>query len=98
MASQLVVVNNDFNFTYAGIKQLCEKYLVQNRTTKKIYETPQFAYMLIAMTFFKSYKNDRINYIKKAYNYFSQHKINLPTPMAIFFRLDFFRTENTNLD
>jgi ribonucleoside-diphosphate reductase alpha chain len=73
--------NNDFNFTYAGIKQLCEKYLVQNRTTKKIYETPQFAYMLIAMTFFKSYKNDRINYIKKAYNYFSQHKINLPTPI-----------------
>ncbi len=73
--------DRDFNFTYAGIKQLCEKYLVQNRTTKKVYETPQFAYMLIAMTLFKDYKADRINYIKKAYNYFSQHKINLPTPI-----------------
>ena len=43
--------DRDFNFTYAGIKQLCDKYLVQNRSTKVIYETPQFAYMLIAMTF-----------------------------------------------
>ena len=73
--------DRDFNFTYAGIKQLCEKYLVQNRTNKKLYETPQFAYILIAMTLFKDYKADRINYIKKAYNYFSQHKINLPTPI-----------------
>ena len=47
--------DRDFSFTYAGIKQLCEKYLVQNRTTKKIYETPQFAYMLIAMTLFRNY-------------------------------------------
>ena len=73
--------DRDLNFTYAGIKQLCEKYLVQNRTTKKLYETPQFAYMLIAMTLFKDYKDERVNYIKKAYNYFSQHKINLPTPI-----------------
>jgi ribonucleoside-diphosphate reductase alpha chain len=73
--------DRDFDFTYAGIKQLCEKYLVQNRTTKKIYETPQFAYILIAMTLFRSYKSERLTYIKKAYNYFSQHKINLPTPI-----------------
>ncbi len=46
--------DRDFGFTYAGIKQLCDKYLVQNRSTKQIYETPQFAYMLIAMTFFKT--------------------------------------------
>jgi ribonucleoside-diphosphate reductase alpha chain len=73
--------DRDFNFTYAGIKQLCDKYLVQNRATKKIYETPQFAYMLIAMTFFKDYKEGRLDYVKKAYNYFSKHKINLPTPI-----------------
>jgi ribonucleoside-diphosphate reductase alpha chain len=73
--------DRDFNFTYAGIKQLCDKYLVQNRVTKVIYETPQFAYMLIAMTFFKDYKEKRIDYVKKAYTYFSKHKINLPTPI-----------------
>jgi|688.fasta_scaffold32658_6 ribonucleoside-diphosphate reductase alpha chain len=73
--------DRDFNFTYAGIKQLCDKYMVQNRVTKQIYETPQFAYMLIAMTFFKGYKENRLDYIKKAYNYFSKHKINLPTPI-----------------
>jgi len=67
--------DRDFNFTYAGIKQLCDKYLVQNRATKQIYETPQFAYMLIAMTFFKDYKEGRLDYVKKAYNYFSKHKI-----------------------
>jgi len=73
--------DRDFNFTYAGIKQLCDKYLVQNRSIKKIYETPQFAYMLIAMTFFKDYKEHRFELVKKAYNYFSKHKINLPTPI-----------------
>lgn len=71
----------DFIFTYAGIRQLCDKYLVQNRTTKEIFETPQFAYMLIAMTLFRDYKADRLDYIKKAYDYFSKHKINLPTPL-----------------
>jgi len=73
--------DRDLNFAYAGIKQLCDKYLVQNRSTKKIYETPQFAYMLIAMTFFKDYKEHRLEYVKRAYNYFSKHKINLPTPI-----------------
>ena len=73
--------DRDFDFSYAGIKQLCDKYLIQNRSTKEIYETPQFAYMLIAMTFFKNYKENRLEYVKKAYNYFSKHKINLPTPI-----------------
>lgn len=73
--------DRDLNFTYAGIKQLCDKYLVQNRSTHEIYETPQFAYMLIAMTFFKDYKNKRLEYVKRAYKYFSLHKINLPTPI-----------------
>ncbi len=71
----------DLTFAYAGIKQLCDKYLVQHRGTKEIYETPQFAYMLIAMTLFKGYGDHRTDYIKRAYTYFSRHKINLPTPI-----------------
>jgi ribonucleotide reductase alpha subunit len=71
----------DFYFSYAGIRQLCDKYLVQNRKTKKIFETPQFAYMAIAMTIFRSYPKDiRMQYVKKAYDAFSKLKINLPTP------------------
>ncbi len=72
----------DFNFTYAGIKQLCDKYLVQNRKTKELFETPQFAYILIAATLFRGYdKKIRLEYIKRAYKYFSTHKINLATPV-----------------
>jgi ribonucleoside-diphosphate reductase alpha chain len=74
--------DRDFIFTYAGIKQLIDKYLVQNRKTKEIHETPQFAYILIAAICFAKYpKETRLDYIKKAYNYFSKHKINLPTPI-----------------
>ena len=73
--------DRDFNFTYAGLKQLCDKYLIQNRKTKEIFETPQFAYMLIAMIAFHKYpKETRLNYVKKAYDAFSKFKINLPTP------------------
>lgn len=73
--------DRDLSFTYAGIKQLCDKYLVQNRQSKRIYETPQFAYVLIAMILFKDYKNNRLSYVKNAYNCFSKHKISLPTPI-----------------
>ena len=73
--------DRDYNFTYAGIKQLCDKYLIQNRKTREIYETPQFAYMLIAMIAFHKYNKDvRLTYVKKAYDAFSKFKINLPTP------------------
>lgn len=73
--------DRDYNFTYAGIKQLVDKYLIQNRKTKEIYETPQFVYMLIAMVAFHKYPQDvRLNYVKKAYDAFSKFKINLPTP------------------
>lgn len=73
--------DRDFDLTYAGIQQLCDKYLVQNRNTKEIYETPQFAYMSIAMTIFRNYSGkDRIMYIKALYDAFSKFKINLPTP------------------
>jgi len=74
--------NRDFLFTYAGIKQLCDKYLIKNRVTDIIHETPQFAYMLIAMYAFANYPKDtRLTYVKRFYNAISRHKINLPTPI-----------------
>jgi len=73
--------SRDDIFTYAGIQQLCDKYLVQNRKTGQIFETPQFAYMLVAMTLFAKYNpQNRIQYVKKAYDSYSKHKSNLPTP------------------
>ena len=69
-------------FTYAGMRQLCDKYLIQDRSTGIIYETPQFAYMIIAMVCFGKYKGaTRMSYVKKAYDYFSKFKINIPTPL-----------------
>jgi ribonucleoside-diphosphate reductase alpha chain len=74
--------SRDDNFTYAGMRQLCDKYLIQDRSETKIYETPQFAYMIIAMVCFGQYEgHTRISYVKKAYDYFSKFKINLPTPL-----------------
>jgi len=73
--------DRDYDFTYAGLKQLCDKYLIQNRKSREIYETPQFAYMLIAMVSFINYPKDtRLAYVKKAYDKYSRHKANLPTP------------------
>jgi len=68
--------DRDNLFTYAGLQQLIDKYLVKNRTTGKIYETPQFAYMCIAMCLF-----DTIENVKKAYDCYSTFQINLPTPI-----------------
>jgi ribonucleoside-diphosphate reductase alpha chain len=72
----------DYIFTYAGIKQLCDKYLIKDRVLGKIYETPQFAYILISAYAFANYPNEsRLNYIRKFYDAISKHKINLPTPV-----------------
>lgn len=74
--------DRDFLFTYAGIKQLCDKYLIQNRKTKQIFETPNLAYLLISLYLFQNYEGEkRMIYIKRSYNYFSKHKINLATPI-----------------
>lgn len=74
--------DRDLFFTYAGLKQLCDKYLIKNRVTDKIYETPQFAYMLISMYAFMNYTSDkRLEYVRRFYNAISKHKINLPTPV-----------------
>jgi len=72
----------DMNFSYAAVKQLEGKYLVQNRVTKKIYESPQFLYILVAMCLFANYKGQaRLDYIKRFYDAVSTFKISLPTPI-----------------
>ena len=74
--------NRDMTFSYAAVKQLDGKYLVQNRVTKQIYESPQFLYMLVAMCLFARYpQSTRLDYVKKFYNAISTFKISLPTPI-----------------
>ena len=73
--------NRDFLFTYAGLRQVVDKYLVQDRSTGKVYETPQFMYMMIALTIFAEYsKETRLNYVRRYYDAISRHRINIPTP------------------
>ena len=77
--------SRDLTFTYAGLQQIVDKYLVQDRSSGMVYETPQFMYMLIAMTLFKKYSGelgDKIEYVKKYYDAISTFKINIPTPIA----------------
>jgi len=74
--------SRDFEFTYAGLQQVVDKYLIQDRSTGTMFETPQFMYMLIAMTLFQNYdKEKRLSYIQKYYNASSTFKINIPTPI-----------------
>ena len=73
----------DYKFTYAGIQQLIDKYLLKDRHTGRIFETPQFMYILISMTLFGSYENkeERLSQVRKFYNDISLFKISLPTPI-----------------
>ena len=72
----------DYSFTYAGLRQVMDKYLVQDRSNGDIFETPQFMYMMIAATLFANYpKEKRITYVKKYYDAISKFKINIPTPV-----------------
>ncbi len=74
--------DRDMNFSYAAVKQLEGKYLVQNRVSGKIYESPQFIYMLIPMCLFAHYPaNTRLGYIKRFYDASSLFKLSLPTPI-----------------
>ena len=74
--------SRDYEFTYAGLQQVVDKYLIQDRSTGTLFETPQFMYMLIAMTLFRNYdKENRLSYIQKYYNATSTFKINIPTPI-----------------
>ena len=74
--------DRDFLFTYAGLRQVVDKYLVQDRSVGKVHETPQFMYMMIALTIFREYpKETRLSYVKRYYDAISKHKLNIPTPI-----------------
>jgi ribonucleoside-diphosphate reductase alpha chain len=72
----------DLDFSYAAVKQLEGKYLVQNRVTGQIFESPQFAYMLIGACLFSQYeKSTRLDYVKRFYDAVSKFRLSLPTPI-----------------
>jgi len=72
----------DENFTYAGMRQVVDKYLVQDRSTGEIFETPQFMYMMIAATLFANYPAEtRMHYVRRYYDATSLFKVNIPTPV-----------------
>jgi len=74
--------DRDFLFTYAGLRQVVDKYVVQDRSSTQVYETPQFMYMLVALTKFANYpKETRLSYVRRYYDAISKHKINIPTPI-----------------
>jgi len=81
-AESFIDHDRDFLFTYAGLRQVVDKYLVQDRSSGGVYETPQFMYMMIALTIFAEYpKETRMSYVKRYYDAISKHKINIPTPI-----------------
>ena len=74
--------DRDMDFTYAGLRQIVDKYLVQDRSSGKLYESPQYMYMLISAILFRDYKPEkRLKYVKKYYEAISTFKINIPTPI-----------------
>jgi ribonucleoside-diphosphate reductase alpha chain len=80
--NKLIRHKRDYNFSYAGLQQLIDKYLLKDRTTGEVFETPQFMYMLISMFLFSEYSGeDRLTKIKSFYNDISLFKISLPTPI-----------------
>ena len=74
--------DRDYLFTYAGLRQVADKYLVQDRSSGSVYETPQQMYIMIAATIFAEYPKDtRLLYVRQYYDAISRHKINIPTPI-----------------
>ena len=75
-------LDRDFFFTYAGLRQVVDKYLVQDRSSGQLFESPQYMYMLIAAVLFKNYPIEkRLFYVKRYYEAISTFKINIPTPI-----------------
>jgi len=73
--------NRDYDIAYVGMEQFRGKYLIKNRVTNQIYETPQMAYMLIAMVLFRNYTSNRLRWVKDFYDATSNFEISLPTPI-----------------
>jgi ribonucleoside-diphosphate reductase alpha chain len=81
-AESFINYDRDFLFTYCGLRQVIDKYLLQNRNTKMYHETPQILYIMIALTVFSDYpKERRMQYVKRYYDAISKHKLSLPTPI-----------------
>ena len=81
-AESYVDHGRDYMFTYAGLRQVVDKYLVQDRSSGTVYETPQFMYIMIALTIFQEYpKETRLSYVRRYYDAISKHRINIPTPI-----------------
>ena len=81
-ANSMIDHDRDFLFTYAGLRQVVDKYLVQDRSSGGVYETPQFMYIMIALTIFAEYpKETRLSYVRRYYDAISKHKLNIPTPI-----------------
>lgn len=80
--NSFLVHDRDLSFAYAAVNQLEGKYLIQNRVTGEIFESPQFLYILVAACLFSKYpKETRLQYIKDFYDATSTFKISLPTPI-----------------
>ncbi len=81
-AGEWIDYDRDFIFTYSGLQQVVDKYLVQDRDSGTLYETPQLMYITIALVVFCNYdKSIRMSYVKRLYDSLSKHKINIPTPV-----------------
>jgi len=81
-AGEWIDYDRDFIFTYSGLQQVVDKYLVQDRDSGTLYETPQLMYITIALVAFCDYdKSIRMSYVKRLYDSLSKHKINIPTPV-----------------
>ena len=88
LIDEMIDHDRDYMFTYAGLRQVTDKYLVQDRSTGELYETPQFMYILIAATLFQDYPEEtRIDYVRRYYDAISKHRINIPTPVMAGVRL-----------
>lgn len=74
--------DRDLNLSYSAIKQLVEKYLISNKSTGEVFETPSFAYMVMAMTsHINEASNKRVTFVKKAYEMYTKRKMSLPSPL-----------------
>jgi len=86
--AQITQLNNelnherDFALTYIGSHELVAKYLVKNKVTGQIFETPQIAFMVLAMTMYANEEStQKLAKVKNLYKKLSNFEISLPTPI-----------------
>lgn len=79
----------DLTYSYTTVRQTIDKYLIKNKNTKQIFETPQFMFMGVAMMTMKDDKDNKAEKVIEWYNYLSDLKYNMPTPIANAWRTPF---------